>query len=146
MEKIMIRLICSCFLIFLIFAGCADDGAHDVPDYSNAKQMTITFAWPSDYGKCFDPRNPEIKISDIPAGTEYFTVTAIDIQNNNFSHGGGTVYNRGNGKIGLGTLGEYYGPCPSQSPHGYGTYEFTVLAYNSDDVVIGIGSHFKDFP
>ena len=142
----MIRLIGSCLLVFLIFAGCTDDGTQNSQDYSNAKQMKITFTWPSDYGSCFDPRNPEITISDIPAGTEYFQVTAIDIQNNNFSHGGGTVYNRGTGKIGLGTLGEYYGPCPSRSPHGYGTYEFTVLAYNSNDVVIGIGSHVKDFP
>ncbi len=70
----------------------------------------------------------------------------VVFRTNNFSHGGGTVYNRGTEKIGLGTLGEYYGPCPSKSPHGYGNYEFTVLAYNSDDVVIGIGSHFKEFP
>jgi phosphatidylethanolamine-binding protein (PEBP) family uncharacterized protein len=142
----MMKPIYFCFLIFLMFSGCADDNIHDAADHSNAKQMTVTFSWPSDYGTCFDPRNPEIKIKDIPAGTEYFKVSAIDIQNNNFSHGGGTVYNRGTGKIGLGTLGEYYGPCPSQSPHGYGTYEFTVLACNSKDVVIGVGSHYKDFP
>ena len=142
----MIRFLTFCLVTFLIFTGCSDDSTNNPADYSNAKKMTITFTWPSDYGTCFDLRNPEIKISDIPEGTEYFGVNVIDIQNNNHRHGGGTVYNRGTGKIGLGTLGEYYGPCPSKSPHGYGTYEFTVLAYNSDDVVIGIGSHSKEFP
>ena len=142
----MMRPMYFCLLIVLIFTGCTNDNAHDPADYSNAKEMTVSFTWPSDYSKCFDLRNPELKISDIPAGTEYFRVDVIDIQNNNFSHGGGTVYNRGKGKIGLGSLGEYYGPCPSKSPHGYGNYEFTVLAYNSDDVVIGIGSASKEFP
>jgi phosphatidylethanolamine-binding protein (PEBP) family uncharacterized protein len=142
----MIRFIYFCLLIFLIFSGCSEDKIQDASDYPNAKHMAVTFTWPSDYGTCFDNRNPEIKISDIPAGTEYFSVNVIDIQNNNHRHGGGTVYNRGNGKIAYGTLGEYYGPCPSQSPHGYGTYQFTVLAYSSNDVVIGIGSHVKEFP
>lgn len=142
----MIRPIHFYLLVFLILAGCGNDSTQDAADYSDAKQMKVTFTWPSDYGTCFDNRNPEIQISDIPAGTEYFGVSVIDIQNNNYRHGGGTVYNRGNGKIGYGTLGEYYGPCPSKSPHKYGTYQFTVLAYNSDDVVIGIGSHSKEFP
>ena len=142
----MIKNFYSCLLIFLIFAGCTDDGTHNPPDYSNAKQMTVAFSWPSDYEKCFDLRNPEIKVSDIPEGTEYFGVNVIDVQNNNYNHGGGTVYNRGKGIIAYGTLGEYNGPCPSKSPYGYGIYEFTVLAYNSRDVVIGIGSCSKEFP
>ena len=142
----MIRFFYFCLLIILIFSGCADDSSNDYSDYSNAKKMTVSFTWPSDYGLCFELRNPEISVSDIPEDTKYFRVSVIDIQNNNYNHGGGTVYNRGTGKIAYGTLGNYKGPCPSRSPQGYGTYEFTVLAYDSNDGVVGIGSHVEEFP
>ena len=63
---------CFCLLIVLLFSGCTDDSTHSSSDYSNAKKMVVNFAWPHDYGTCFDPKNPEIKISDNPENTDYF--------------------------------------------------------------------------
>jgi len=85
-------------------------------------------------------------ISEIPEDTTYFRVNVVEILNNNVRHGGGTVFNRGTGKIAFGTLAEYFGPCPSKSPQEYGLYEFTVFAYNSNDMLVGIGSHQEKFP
>ena len=142
----MIKTICSCLFFFLTFTGCADDSSDRSSELSNAQQMVISFTWPKGYGKCFDPKNPEISVSNFPEDTAYFEVKVIDIQNNDYDHGGGTVTNDGTGKIPYGSLSNYLGPCPSQAPTGTGTYEFTVFAFNTNDSLIGKGSSHKEFP
>jgi len=142
----MIKLICSCLFFFLTFAGCADDSSDRVSELSKAQKMVVSFSWPKDYGKCFDPKNPEIRVSNFPKDTVYFKVKVIDIQNNDYDHGGGTVTNDGTGVIPYGILNNYQGPCPSQAPTGTGTYEFTVSAFNTNDSLIGKGSSHKEFP
>jgi len=132
--------------LVLMMAGCTDDGTKNARDNPNVKQIIVSFTWPKDYGKCFDPKNPEISVLDVPKDTAYFKVKVIDIQNNDYDHGGGKVSNDGKGIIPYGSLLNYQGPCPSQAPTGTGTYEFTVLAYNSKDTLIGNGSSHREFP
>ncbi len=130
-------------LTILLITGCSDN---DGTNNSDLKQMTVSFDWPKDYGKCFDPKNPEIKVSDVPEDTVYFKVKVIDIQNNDYDHGGGKVNNDKTGIIPYGTLSGYQGPCPSQAPTGTGTYDFTVIAYDANDSPIAKGSSYREFP
>lgn len=132
--------------IILMMAGCTDDSGKNVRDNPNVKKIIVNFTWPKDYGNCFDPKNPEISVSNVPKDTAYFKVKVIDIQNNDYDHGGGKVSNDGKGIIPYGSLTDYQGPCPSQAPSGTGYYEFTVLAYNANDSLVGKGSSQKEFP
>ena len=126
----------------LAFTGCASKVNDEIPPIH---QMTVFFSWPDNYGICFDPNNPEIVVSDIPAGTIYFNVNAIDTLNN-YDHGGGKVMNDGTGGIAYGSVPNSKGPCPRQSPHLYGIYEFQVSAYNANDEMIGVGKYSRRFP
>jgi ABC-type oligopeptide transport system substrate-binding subunit len=129
-------------LLFLAFTGCASKVNDETP---TIHQMTVYFSWPDNYGSCFDPNNPEIIVSNIPAGTLYFRVSVFDTLNN-YDHGGGKVMNDGTGKIAYGSVPDYKGPCPRQSPHLYGIYEFQVSAHNANDEMIGIGKYSRRFP
>ena len=131
-------------LLFLAFTGCASKVIDETPT-PTLHRLTVYFFWPDNYGSCFDRNNPEIVVSDIPAGTIYFKVNAFDSLNN-YDHGGGKVMNDGTGKIAYGSVPNYKGPCPMQSPYHYGIYEFTVSAHNANDEMIGIGYYSRRFP
>ncbi len=142
----MIKSISAFLAVFLILSGCDDYSNIKASDYPDAEKMVVSFEWPEGYGECFDKNNPELKIINVPEDTTHFKVKVIDIQNNDYDHGGGTVSNNGTGSIPYGSLSRYVGPCPSQSPTGSSNYQFIVFAYKSDDEVVGKGIVNKIFP
>jgi hypothetical protein len=143
MNKLNIFILIS-ILLFLVITGCKTTVIDDPPTPA-IQQLTVYFSWPDNYGTCFDRNNPEIIVSNIPADTLYFDVSVIDTLNG-YDHGGGKVMNDGTGIIAYGSVPNYKGPCPVQSPFQYGIYEFTVNAHNSNDERIATGIYSRRFP
>ena len=131
-------------LLFITIMGCKTTVIDDPPS-TDIQELTVYFSWPDIYQICFDPNNPELIVSNIPADTLYFYVSVYDTLNG-YDHGGGKVMNDGTGIIAYGSVPNYKGPCPGQSPYQYGIYEFTVNAYNSNDEKIGTGMYSRRFP
>lgn len=77
--------------------------------------------------------SPEILVSAIPAGTEYFDVRLLEYGTVDRIFGGGTWDNDASGVIPEGTLTRHYrGPCP---PDGQSRdYSFVVSAMRKGDI------------
>ena len=120
----------------IAFYGCGDD-------FENAAQMTVDFEWQQiDKGS---QENPEIHLEGVPAGTQRFLVSLVDLNLKGFDHGSGFVDNNGSGTIARGTVkGSYNGPDPP-FPSVKHTYEITVIALDNKDNVVGIGKKAKVF-
>jgi phosphatidylethanolamine-binding protein (PEBP) family uncharacterized protein len=115
-------------------AGCTT--AESVPT-SKLAPLTVDFAWkPTD--KC-STVSPEIHVSDIPQGTNYFYVRLHDRDAPKLTLGGGSVANDGSGILPEGALkNAYLGACPTGSnPH---RYYFDVRAIDNTGTAIGRGS------
>lgn len=125
--------------VFLLVAGCATTGVQ-IP--KNAVEMTVDFSWKGI--KACTHESPEIRVSNIPDGTTELRVKLKDISVPAWNHGGGRIEHDGSGIIPAGALDiGYNGPCP---PGGRHKYEFSVMAVNAEDVIIGFGKARQSFP
>ncbi len=104
-------------------------------------ELTIEFSFSEEH-RC-SRRSPEIKVSGLPAGTNYFLVELKKVWTGAI-RGEWEVNYDGFGTIPAGSLKSgYFGPCP---PKGSGLmYQFTVKAVGEDDVIIGIGKAAESF-
>ncbi|MDR1659449.1 MAG: hypothetical protein LBR94_03790 [Desulfovibrio sp.] len=122
----------------LIMAGCAVAKKAD-----NFQTMTVNFEWRGNAGSLSSP-NPEIHVSNVPAGTAFLQVRMKDLDYPH-NHGGGTVAYTGSGVIPAGALKSYDGPQPP--PGQTHTYVFTVTALNADkSLVLGEGKASRRYP
>ena len=122
-------------LIIISFFGCSKD-------YSDLPQISVDFVWLSDQA-CFDERSPEITLKNVPNNTEVLKFKMIDIDNR-YNHGGGKVTYEGSGRIPVGALKNYEGPCPMMSMNP--RYELRVKAIDDNGKVIAYGKNFKIYP
>ncbi len=125
-----------CVLCLAMLAGCLGPKRAD-----NFQTMELDFML---IGGLSSP-NPEIKLTNVPAGTAFLQVTMRDYERPNFNHGGGTVAYDGSGRIPEGALSRYRGPQP---PAGeVHRYEIKVRALNADkSLVLGEGMLVKKYP
>ena len=93
--------------------------------------------------------SPEIKLSNIPAGTVSFYVKLKDLDAPDYNHGGGKVPHDGSGVIpkkalrpDFGLASRYRGPCPPMGAH---SYVFTVKALDADGKVLSKGEAMQPF-
>ena len=102
-------------------------------------EFAIDYSWGTGPGE--NRKNPEIKITGIPAQTRYLKIQLVDLDMSIANHGEveKIEYNE-SGLIPYGTLKNYIGPSPPPEGH---RYEFTIKALDEDGVVIGIGKKSK---
>ena len=126
--------------VLILAAGCATTGVKIPKD---AAEMTVDFSWEGVEACTHD--SPEIRVSNIPDGTEELRVKLKDIDVPEWNHGGGNMKNVESGIIPAGALKlGYNGPCPP--PKGRHKYELSVMAVNADGVIIGFGKARQSFP
>ncbi|MDR1396536.1 MAG: hypothetical protein LBJ14_02215 [Desulfarculales bacterium] len=122
----------------MLMQGCAGSARSD-----NFQTLEVSFEWQGNAGSLSSP-NPEIVVSNIPAGTAFLQVRMKDLDYPH-NHGGGLVSYDGKGVIPVGALQSYDGPQP---PAGQvHTYVFTVTALNQDkSLALGEGSASRQYP
>ena len=109
---------------------------------ARADDLGVAFKW-SSADRC-SHSSPEIRVSNIPAGTKSLKVRLKDLDVPSWRHGGGTVPADPSGVIPRGALTDgYNGPCP---PDGTHHYEITVKAVSADDDTLAEGSAEQSFP
>jgi phosphatidylethanolamine-binding protein (PEBP) family uncharacterized protein len=120
----------------LIIGSCTGESNY-------AAAIGVEFEWqPIDYGS---QKNPEIRLTGVPAGTKRFFVSLVDLNVSTYDHGGGFVDNDGSGIIASGSIrGNYNGPAP-WLPDMIHDYEITVKACDENKKVVGIGKKVKKF-
>ena len=127
--------------LVILTAGCAKD-QNQIKIPKDAAKMAVEFSWEG-IAACTH-ESPEIRVSNVPEGTEELWVKLKDISLPAWNQGGGKVKHDGSGVIPAGALKlGYNGPCP---PSGRHKYEFSVMALNADDVIIGFGKAVQSFP
>jgi phosphatidylethanolamine-binding protein (PEBP) family uncharacterized protein len=108
----------------------------------DAAKMDVDFSWEG-IPAC-SHESPEIRVSNVPAGTDELRVRLKNIDVPAWNQGGGKVKHDGSGIIPAGALKlGYSGPCP---PNVRQKYEFSVMAVNAEGVIIGFGKVRKSFP
>ena len=131
------KILISLFAISSLLAGC-----QTVQVAKDAAVLDVSFQWSGKSG-C-SSTSPAMTVDNVPAGTQFLDIKLTDLDKPGYNHGGGIIsYNGRN--IPEGVLRERYtGPCPPMGSH---TYEFTVMALDSDkSVAIGKGSAKKKYP
>ena len=127
--------------ILLVLVSCCLWGCGE--DTTNLSQIGVDFEWQQIDKGAQD--NPEIRLTNVPAGTTRFLVSLVDLNLKGFDHGSGFADNDGSGIIARGAVkGSYNGPDPP-FPSVKHTYEITVKAYDTDGKVIGIGRNARKF-
>ena len=111
----------------------------------NYQQLAVNFEWA---GGGLSSPNPEIKITNPPAGTAFFKVQMTDLDMTSFDHGGGTVpstIKNGMATIEQGSLKGYRGPEPPAAQSH--RYMIKVFALNKDQtLVLGEGKAVRSYP
>jgi phosphatidylethanolamine-binding protein (PEBP) family uncharacterized protein len=126
----------------LFTGGCAKD-QNRIKIPKDAAKMDVDFSWEG-ISAC-SHESPEIRVSNIPEGTEELRVRLKDIDMPAWNQGGGKVKHDGSGLIPAGALKlGYNGPCPP--PGKRHTYEFSVMAMDADGAIIGFGKARQSFP
>ena len=135
MLRYKLSLLCCLFGLALL-AGCLGPKRAD-----NVAAMTLDF---NHIGGWNSP-NPEIKLTNVPAGTAFLEVSMRDHHRPDVNHGGGTIAYDGSGRVPEGSLRSYHGPQPPQGE--VHRYEIKVQALNADkSLVLGEGSLAKNYP
>jgi phosphatidylethanolamine-binding protein (PEBP) family uncharacterized protein len=139
MKKWYLGVIFTALLI--LTAACAKNpNAIKIP--KDAIKMDVDFSWEG-IPVC-SHESPEIRVSNVPEDTVVLRVKLKDISMPVWNHGGGNIRYNGSGIIPTGALDiGYNGPCP---PNGRHKYEFSVMAVDAEDVVIGFGKAVQPFP
>lgn len=111
----------------------------------NYQQFAVNFEWS---GGGLSSPNPEITITNPPAGTGFFKVQMTDLDMTSFDHGGGTVpctVKNGIATIEQGSLKGYRGPEPPMTQRHQ--YMIKVFALNMDQtLVLGEGKAVRSYP
>ncbi|MBC2712178.1 MAG: phospholipid-binding protein [Desulfosarcina sp.] len=127
--------------VIILAVGCATN-PNRIKIPKDATKMDVDFSWEGI--KACTHESPEIRVSNVPDGTEELRVKLKDIDVPAWNHGGGRVRHDGSGIIPAGALNiGYNGPCP---PDGRHKYEFSVMAVNTEGVIIGFGKDRQSFP
>ena len=127
--------------LLILTAGCARN-PNQIKIPKDAAKMDVEFSWEGI--QACSHESPEIRVSNIPEGTEELRVKLKDIDLPEWNQGGGKVKHDGSGIIPAGALKlGYNGPCP---PRGRHKYVFSVMAVNAEGVIIGFGKARQSFP
>lgn len=130
------RLWLLCLFLAFAMAGCVQ-----ATRAANYQPLTVSFNWA---GGGLSAPSPEIRVTNVPAGTAFFQVKMTDLDMPGFNHGGGTVPND-NGLIPAGTLRSFRGPEPPAGQKH--TYAIKVIALSADkSVVLGEGQAQRSYP
>ncbi len=105
-----------------------------------AAGMNVSFDW-GPTKKCFDPKSPPIKLSNVPKGTSTLDIRMTDQNAPDFNHGGGKIPYEGQSQLSYGAF-RYKGPCP---PDGTHFYRVTVKALDSSGKSLSTGSATQPF-
>jgi len=125
----------------VLTSGCANN-PDPIKIPKDAVKMEVDFSWEGI--QVCSHESPEIRVSNVPEGTIGLRVKLKDISMPVWNHGGGNVRYDGSGIIPAGALNiGYNGPCP---PSGRHKYEFSVMAVDAKEVVIGFGKAIQPFP
>ncbi len=124
-------------LLGILFFGCSNQGQRP--------SLGVDFNWPVEMKSCFDTTSPEIQVSNVPEGVRRFSVSMFD-RAYSMDHGGGEVDNTGTGRIPMGALSDYKGPCADLALNGPGSYEITVKALDEKGRVLAKGKKTKSWP
>ena len=139
MKKWVPILILAAVLSFTV--GCAQNH-NQIKIPKDAAKMAVDFSWEGI--QACSHESPEIRVSNVPEGTEELRVKLNDITLPQWNQGGGKVKHDGSGIIPAGALKiGYNGPCP---PSGRHQYEFSVMAVNAEGAIIGFGKVRQPFP
>lgn len=129
--------------VLILAVGCTKNTTKKVVIPKDAAKMGVTFSWEG-IGPCSHV-SPEIQVSNIPDGTR---VLRINLKNNTvptWNQGGGILEHDGSGLIPAGALDiGYNGPCPPLGKRY--RYEFSVMAVNAEEVIVGFGKTGLSFP
>jgi phosphatidylethanolamine-binding protein (PEBP) family uncharacterized protein len=126
----------------LLTAACAKN-QNPIVIPKNAAKMTVTFSWQGI--QACTHASPRIQVSGIPEGTRTLEVKLTNINVPAWNQGGGKIANDGSGNIPAGALNiGYNGPCPPPGEHY--KYEFSVMALDDHDAIIGFGKAQQVFP
>lgn len=111
----------------------------------NYQQFAVNFEWA---GGGLSSPNPEIKVTNPPAGTGFLKAQMTDLDMTSFDHGGGTVpctIKNGIATIEQGALKGYRGPEPPMSQSH--RYMIKIFALNMDQtLVLGEGKAVRSYP
>lgn len=112
-------------------SGCAMFGG-DSPSAPAAPDMRMEALFNPTIHRC-SRISPEIRIEDIPAGTDRFVVRLVEQQGETERHlGGGEWPNDGSGVIPEGVLNRHYqGPCPPEGREGRFIYVVSAMRRGS---------------
>ena len=128
--------------LLMPIVGCtASQQSIKIP--SEAVKMEVTFSW--DGIEACAHESPEIRVAAIPEGAVKLNISLKDISLPARNHGGGSVPHDGSGVIPAGSLKiGYNGPCPPLGKRH--TYEFSVMAVDAEETIIGFGKARQGFP
>lgn len=129
-------------VMLVLTTGCANHaGRVEIP--RDAVEMTVDFSWEGI--EACGHASPEIRVSNVPEGTQTLQVELQDVTLPEWSHGGGRVAYDGSGVIPAGALDiGYNGPCPP--PGRRHKYTFSVMAKGADGAIVGFGKAGQPFP
>ena len=128
--------------LLVLVVGCAKN-ANRIEIPKNAAKMSVAFNWEGIQACTHE--SPAIRVDGIPEGTVELRVRLKNINVPEWNQGGGNVEHDGSGIIPPRALDiGYNGPCPP--PGQRYKYEFSVMAVNTDGVIIGFGKAVQPFP
>ena len=129
-------------VVTTLAVGCANNqNKIEIP--KDAARMGVAFSWEGI--EACTHTSPEIRVTNIPDGTEVLEVKLTNLDVPEWNQGGGKVEYGGSELIPAGALDiGYNGPCPP--PGQTYKYEFSVLAMDAEDGVIGFGEARQPFP
>lgn len=129
-------------LLLLLTIGCAGK-SNPVEIPKDAVKMAVDFSWEG-IEACVH-ESPEIRVSNVPEGTDALRVDLKDATLPEWNHGGGRVAYDGSGVIPAGALNiGYNGPCPP--PGRRHEYVFSVMAMDNNGLIVGFGKAGQPFP
>lgn len=129
-------------LVITLAAGCTKN-QNTIKIPKDATKIVVEFSWEGIEACTHD--SPEIRVSNIPDGTEALLVKLANVNVPEWNQGGGKIDFNGSAIIPAGALKiGYNGPCPP--PGQTYKYEFSVMAVDAEDVVIGFGKARQPFP
>lgn len=123
---------------FLAAAGVALVSMGGLP--STAFAMGLNFSWAGVSSCSSSP--PAFTLSGVPRGTSQLAFNMVDLQNQSYSHGGGTIAHQGS-KVPAGSF-SYRGPCPPEGVHH--EYQWTVQALDANGKIMASASASRPFP
>lgn len=121
----------SCFLAAMpLLSGCAMFGG-ETPSAPAAPDMRMEALFNPSIHRC-SRISPEIRVEDVPAGTDFFMVRLVEQGETERNMGGGDWPHDGSGVIPAGVLNRHYqGPCPPEGRTGRFTYVVSAMRRSS---------------